>query len=93
MTGLVRRTLCRDPWGVTDRETPDGPPYFGMPEDGPFTMEGRIERAGAVADHANRVGDGRERPLRETGWVPGLQEVGLVLGLLVVVFVVLYFVG
>ena len=78
---------------VTDRKTTDGPPYFGMPESSPFTIEGRIERADATATHATRVRDGRERPVWRSDFRPGLVEVGAALALLVVVFVVLYFVG
>lgn len=78
---------------MTDRQPSDGPPYFGMPESSPFTIEGRIERAEAVANHATRVRDGRERPVWRSGFRPGLLEIAAAFGLLLVVLVLLYLLG
>ena len=69
----------------------DGPPYFGMPEDSAFTIEGRIERAGAMADHAVRVRDGRERPDWGSSFATGLWLILGVFGLLLAIFVALYY--
>ena len=82
-----------DPDGVTDRETTDGPPHFGMPESSAFTIEGRIERADALADHAIRVRDGHERPVRETNFAPGLWLIAAGFGALLLLLVVLYLLG
>ena len=93
MTSLVPGSLRDDPVGVTDRERADGPPYFGMPENSPFTIEGRIERADALADHAIRVRDGRERPVRDTNFASGLWLISAGFGALILVLVVLYLLG
>ena len=64
-----------------------------MHESSPFTIEGRIERADAMATHATRVRDGRERPVWRSDFRPGLVEIGAVVGLLLAVLVVLYLLG
>jgi hypothetical protein len=64
-----------------------------MPESSPFTIEGRIERADALATHATRVRDGRERPVWRSDFRPGLVEAGALLGVLLIVLVVLYLLG
>lgn len=70
-----------------------GPPYFGLPEHSAFTMEGRIERSAAAADHVIRARTGRERPLRSSSWAGGLWLIAGALGLVVAAMIVLYLIG
>ena len=87
----------RDSERVTDKNDPNGatagPPHFGLPEHSALTIEGRIERAGGVGMHGARVRDGRERPLRQSGWAGGLGLIAGGFGLLLAVLFVLYLIG
>jgi hypothetical protein len=64
---------------------------LGLPEYSALTVEGRIERAGMVADHLNRSSRGLERPVWRSDWRLGLQLVLLALVAVVGLSVVLYF--
>jgi hypothetical protein len=66
---------------------------FGIPEHSALTIEGRIERATAVATHATRVRDGAERPLRSSYWMHGLLLIAVALGFVLALAVVMYLVG
>ena len=78
---------------MSTRDDGGGPPHFGLPEHSALTVEGRIERAAGVRSRATRVRDGRERPLRKSGWAGGLWLIAGAFGLVVAVLAVLYLIG
>jgi hypothetical protein len=65
---------------------------LGLPEYSALTIEGRIERAGMVADHLVRSERGLEKPVRRSDWRFGLQLILFalvaVIGLAVIMFLV-----
>jgi hypothetical protein len=63
---------------------------LGLPEQSALTFEGRIERAGMVADHLNRESRGLEKPVWQSDWRFGLQLILLALALVVGLAVVAY---
>ena len=52
---------------------------LGLPEYSALTIEGRIERAGMVADHLIRTDRGLEKPVWRSDWRLGLQLILLAL--------------
>jgi len=74
-------------------EESGGSPELGLPQNSALTVEGRVERASSLADHAVRVRDGLERPLRRSQFGAGLWLNAGAFGLLLVIFVALYFLG
>jgi hypothetical protein len=65
--------------GEAQRVSPD---ELGLPEHSPFTIEGRIERAGMAGNYLVRRRRGQERPLHRSQWAIGL---GLIFAALVAI--------
>lgn len=82
----------RHHWTMSRRGTPT-PGELGLPEHSALTVEGRIERASMVGTHLARRRYRQERPLRRSGWAQGLGLLMAALGVMVVLFVVLYLVS
>jgi len=65
---------------------------LGLPQYSALTIEGRIERAGMVADHLNRSNRGLEKPVWRSDWRLGLQLILLALVLVIGVSLALYYI-